>query len=466
MFCKKIGLILLFLILLSNFVFSINENVILSTYLNEEIYMNQEHTKLFKINIENKVCSKKDTINVYYNITETHLFSLIKEDIFNREIGCSGYASTGEFIPVNSGNYTLCGKIINSTTNETEFSDNFACMNFSVKDTSSILCDISINITTNETLIFEKTQSIKFKTELNDKTFPFIIEYWIEDLFGNLVKNRYNTTNTNQKSWKTNIDEEDRILFIKANVYSSCNDTNLTNNFAEKMFFVTNLETESTISTTESDTNEESTIEIKKITPEKISFGEIVKVETEFYKSSTNKYSVSAYVKQGNKIISEKTKLHLKSKNTNYKITIPIQLDLNCDEKIDDGKAVVIVEGLGVKDEEKISISGVDKTYCKDYSKPETKTSQTEQISNSKSSSVKVEENNKIGSSSTDTNGNSITGNTISTKLNDKKKSIIDEIGGIVVYESSSEKAKKWIDHLLIIIFILLCFLLFCKKIY
>ena len=164
---------------------------------------------------------------------------MIKEDQFTKEIGCSGYASTGEFIPEEAGNYTICGMIINSTVNENGFDNGAVCSDFAVISTSSQRCDINLGINkTNQTIFYENGQTIKFALEINDKNFPFIIEYWIEDLFGSMVKDKFNTTNTNQKSWKTNIEEEDRVLLLKAAVYPACNDTHLADNAAELMFIV------------------------------------------------------------------------------------------------------------------------------------------------------------------------------------------------------------------------------------
>jgi len=42
------------------------------------------------------------------------------------------------------------------------------------------------------------------------------ITYWIEDLFGKIWKKAYTSTNNNKKSYTPKIDEEDRVLIIKA----------------------------------------------------------------------------------------------------------------------------------------------------------------------------------------------------------------------------------------------------------
>ena len=331
------------------------KNIILETYLDEIIYINTKYTQLFKIKIENKAnCSEKDTITVSYNITNSES---IKQDEFTKDIGCSGYASTGDFTPTMFGNYTLCGTIINSTVNETDFTDNSACMNFKVIDTSTMHCNITINITTNETKVYEEGQSIKFKMLLNDDTFPFVIEYWIEDFFGNIYKNPYNTTNTNQKSWKTNIEEQDRVLFIKSIVYPNCNDSNLLDNSAEKMFIVKSSSDDFT------DTGEDSILEIIDV-DEEVKFGDIADVKVRIYKGDTNKYSISLWVEDDGDKISETTKIHMYDKYSSYNGQLPIKIDPNCNEKLKDGKYDVIIKGLDEEDKEKIKIDGIKISEC------------------------------------------------------------------------------------------------------
>lgn len=109
----------------------ISENVKLSVYLESPALEGVEYDKLFKIEIENKEnCSIKDKVSVWYNITNST--TLIKSDGFTREVGCSGYANTGTWTPDTAGDFTICGFITNSTVNESDFTDNFACKNITV----------------------------------------------------------------------------------------------------------------------------------------------------------------------------------------------------------------------------------------------------------------------------------------------------------------------------------------------
>ncbi|MDP3698901.1 MAG: hypothetical protein Q8R47_04900, partial [Nanoarchaeota archaeon] len=353
----------------------------LTPNVDKTLYLNTKYTSLFKLEITSKKpCSPKDTVSVFYNISKDN--ALIKEDSFSKEMGCTTSASTGEFIPAEVGNYTLCGMISNSSVMGDYSSSPLSCTEFEVIDTSEISCDIRLQLNTNETIFYENSQSIEFKPELSDRSFPFVIEYWIEDLFGNMVKPKLNTTNTNEKSWKTNIKEQDRVLFLKAIVYPDCDDLDLSSNAAEEMFIVTKNET--TLSASEEVTTKDSSIEIIKITPEKVSFGESLNAEIEIYKGDTGKYSVSLWVEKDGKVISEKTKIHLKEKDTQYRFTVPVLLEPNCKEKIKEGDAQLMIEGLGLQEEKEFVIDGLNNELCPEKEegseKSEKKSTKTEKV--------------------------------------------------------------------------------------
>jgi hypothetical protein len=114
------------------------QNVKLSVYLPETVVVGVLYSNLFYIKIEEKNCSLKDFVTVRYNITDRN-GSLIKDGNFTREVSCDAYADTGEWLPDVAGEYSICGEIVNSTVNEVDFSDNFACKNVSVVEVVSIL---------------------------------------------------------------------------------------------------------------------------------------------------------------------------------------------------------------------------------------------------------------------------------------------------------------------------------------
>ncbi len=430
--------------------------ITLTANIDKTIYPHTEYTSLFKLEITGKKpCSPKDTVSVFYNISKDN--SLIKEDSFNKEIGCTSSASTGEFTATEIGNYTLCGTITNSSVIG-NYSSPLSCTEFEVIGASEISCDISLQIKTNEIIFYENGQSIEFKPELNNKSFPFVIEYWIEDLFGNIVKPKINTTNTNEKSWKTNIEEQDRVLFVKAMIYPSCNDLDFSNNLVEKMFIVTKNETITASTVSEEISIKNSSIEIIKINPEKALFGEAVNVEVEIYKGITDKYSVSVWAEKSGKVISEKTKVHLKNKNTQYKLTLPLLIDSNCNEKIKEGDADVVVDGLGIQEKKEFTLEGINKELCpekeiikKDEPKKE-KPAKTEE----------TKKQTKITNQSLSLLSPSEQSQPLFTTEKVQKKEI-PGYQGLVIYESVSEKSKNLISWVLFVAFGLLSLVLILK---
>ncbi|MEK6905911.1 MAG: hypothetical protein AABX24_05920 [Nanoarchaeota archaeon] len=114
-----------------------------------------------------------------------------------------------------------------------------------------------------------------------------------------------------------------------------------------------------------------STLNITEVSPETVSFGEVLNAEIEMYKGATDKYSVSLWAEKSGKIISEKTKVHLKNKNTLYKFTLPVQIEPNCDETTKEGTAQLIVEGLGLHAEKEFTLEGINEDLCQDKNSAE-----------------------------------------------------------------------------------------------
>jgi len=332
----------------------------LTVKLSNISYILQEYTQLFNIKILNKDCGIKDNVTVFYNISKNN--NLIKQEHFSREVGCSAYANTGSITFNHSGNYTICGLITDSTINDTNKNNDFACKNIRVIDTRTIQCNISINITTDKNFYLDN-ESIKFHNNLNDKTFPYIIEYWVEDLFGNIYKKKYNTTNTNQKSYSPKISEQDLVLLIKNHVYALCNDSNISDNYAENMIIVKN--TNPQFLSTEGN----SSLEITKIydlgSDKKAKFGQTIRVKVDIYKGDTTKTSISIRIEDnnGNKL-SKETKTNAYQKYMNYILTLPVQIKPNCGYDYEDGTYKLIIEGLGEMDSENIEIEGITKDLC------------------------------------------------------------------------------------------------------
>jgi len=136
---------------------------------------------------------------------------------------------------------------LNVTLNETF--NNTA--NTTINNTQNITINITINTTQNNTMhscnisiwieteknIYENKETVAFYNKLSNKSIDFEIEYWIEDAFGNVIKKKTVTQNTDKKSYTPDIEEHDLGLVIKSRLNAtSC--SNVQQNDAEKAIIV------------------------------------------------------------------------------------------------------------------------------------------------------------------------------------------------------------------------------------
>ena len=68
----------------------------------------------------------------------------------------------------------------------------------------------------NTTKSIYEDEAIKFKHIVNSSSSDFSIIYWVEDLFGEVVKDKYETKTLTQKSFTPNPDERDTTYIIKS----------------------------------------------------------------------------------------------------------------------------------------------------------------------------------------------------------------------------------------------------------
>ncbi len=113
-------------------------------------------------------------------------------------------------------NETETNETGNTTINDTQGNQTNQT---NVTNENTCIAEISIN-TTKEIYVEEK---IKFKHIINSSE-DFSIIYWIEDLFGNVVKDEYETETLTYKSYTPHPEEDDRVFVIKS-VLKGCKET-------------------------------------------------------------------------------------------------------------------------------------------------------------------------------------------------------------------------------------------------
>jgi len=319
------------------------------------LFNNLNYTSLFKIRIKNKEnCSDKENITIEYDIYDVWNEEYIKEANFTIPVGCTKTSGTGNIYFEDTGEYTICGYVLN----ETNITD---CLDIEVLDTSTIPCNLSLEID-NSKEIYELPEKIKFKPLLSDKTYPYKIDYWFEDLFGNMIRKKITTLNTNRKSWKPKIDESDKVFLIKTNLsFISCNDTNSTDNSAEQIVIVKDPDYSENLPENESYVK---IVDISLGSDNKAKFGEAVDVKVNIYRGDTSKYSISLWAEGISKISSKTTKIHTLTRFINYTFTVPVQLKPNCNEKYDDGNYNIKLEGLDSSDSASIKVEGLTSSLC------------------------------------------------------------------------------------------------------
>lgn len=97
----------------------------------------------------------------------------------------------------------------------------------------------------------------------------------------------------------------------------------------------------------------------------KAKFGDGFLVKVSVLKGDTSKYSVNLYAQDKEKnIISKKTKFNVYKKNSEYTLSLPIQLIPNCKNKYKNGDYEMVLEGLDSSDSKDFSIEGINGDLC------------------------------------------------------------------------------------------------------
>ncbi|MBI4149003.1 lamin tail domain-containing protein [Candidatus Woesearchaeota archaeon] len=329
----------------------------LSVALDPIVHLFVNYTSLFKITNLDHQTGIDDSINatVFYNVSRnnTLIFTSTFEVV---DLNSFKTARTGSILLNETGNYTLCGEILNTTVSNYNRSNDFACGSIQALDTSSVPCNVSLNILVSST-VANNSETMHFSPTITNESFPYTIEYWIEDLFGRVAKSKVNTSNTNQKSWTPQITESDRVFFIKGRIVSLfCNDTSLGDNTASQLLVVQGAQ------------KENSTLVIDTIytgSDNRVKYGEILRVRSQIYKGDESKNAVEAWVEQQGKRISRITSAALYTDFSAYDLTFAIPLEPNCNAEFPDGTAEVVISGFGITERAPVSVSGVSTSTCK-----------------------------------------------------------------------------------------------------
>ncbi|MFH1630942.1 MAG: hypothetical protein ABIA21_01830 [Candidatus Aenigmatarchaeota archaeon] len=237
------------------------------------------------------------------------------------------------------------------------------------------LCNISVVIDSDDIYDIMNSSSIKYRINISDYGYHgfkhnISVYYWIEDLFGNIVRDLY-VSNVSlddgislSRSWTPDDMIGTEAYIIKVNITASCNDSSLDDNQVYEIFTVKGFPPFSGIS--ESSIN---MTDISQGSDGSTKWGERFDVSVSIHRGNISKYAVYFYVKdpEGTKV-SEESVIHMKKKNSDGVFRVPVQLKTYCKGEHPDGDYNLIIEGLGIIQISSIKISGYNSNTCKSVS--------------------------------------------------------------------------------------------------
>lgn len=346
----------------------INPDAVISISIANVTVLNNSYTSLFSIEIKNKEdCSIEDNVTVNYNIT--NVTGLVKNETFTRSVGCSATANTGSWTPGTIGNFTLCGRITQTTINETNLTNNEVCSIVSVIDTSAIICNLSLSISGQSAINAEVTSSFSLvltDSLCNQTAHPVEVFYYIEDLFGNIAKIPQTIeplisgcSKSSSFEWTPSILSGSEAYHVKANITNSfCNDLSADNNSAFMLIAVKGTTPPNNSSINITGINIGSDNEIK--------YGESGETSITVYRGNTSQNAVNVFVQNSDETkLSETTNFNLNTRFATYSLNVPIQMKPNCDSSLADGSHTLVVTGLGITETRTISVKGISSSTCK-----------------------------------------------------------------------------------------------------
>lgn len=168
----------------------------------------------------------------------------------------------------------------------------------------------------------------------------YTIEYRIEDVSGNIVKSRMNTTQS--------------VVCSK----SVAREWTPSAAGAYMIIAESDCSASSAVFGVKGDATPENSY-IKIISHDvSAKFGDAFPVELEIYRGSTNKYAIEIWIEYDGTKSSQVATLHAKNKFSLYHLMIPLQLKVNCDSHLKDGLHSLIVSGLDQQINSSLFVSG------------------------------------------------------------------------------------------------------------
>lgn len=378
---------------LSNYT-HVHDTANLTFLVDPKLYTKTSYGALFKI--ENLLYpAQKTDVELNYLVFEAddyannpELFALqnliINQTLIIKDINKYKSSGTGELYFDIPGDYVLCASLNTSSSFASpEYGImqislvSYSCKNLSVLDISILDCDDSLTLSLtgqdikeaipidnssepiipskiSEPIIYSLNESLKFELETNSTT-PHTIEFWITDVFGNVIREPLNSTSL-RKQFTPKFDELMNLYFVNALLHNQCNDSDISNNYIQREFIFVNNQTP--------DTKPHLDLTFASNTTD-IFFGDSLRIKIRFNKGDSAKNLIEAFVADADgKKLSETTKVSDFGASFERELSFYVDLNRECSSK---PPFSLVVQGFDMRDSTLISIN------CKEPAQPDLK---------------------------------------------------------------------------------------------
>jgi len=283
------------------------------------LYQHVPYLNLFRVENELYTSGLSGRINatILYNVTKDG--SLLLIDSFEVSVNSYKTAGTGRIQLNETGNYTLCGRIVRSNVSDENNMNDKICHNFTILNPLTQQCNVSLTLEIeNQALYYREGGKIRFRNELNrhnNTDFPFEIIYTVETLDGKIVRNT-STSNENLKSYTPKTKEKVELFLLKNHLsFLACNNSN---QHLSNEYLIVLLGEDIT------EYKNESFVEILEIT-KPLDVTKANHIPIKIYKGETGKYSVKLWAEdEKGKKVAETISFKAKKKLTTYELSLPL----------------------------------------------------------------------------------------------------------------------------------------------
>ncbi len=308
--------------------------------IESELKTLQEYDSLVSIYNNDHVTGRTDSLDIKLNFNLSFNGVLKKDFDVLRTINRQASSNTGSLFFNQNGSYELCVYAEPLNFVDYNLSNNFACISLKVSGPEKLkkdFCSCNLSLSLNHKIITEGSQNININYCRNDSTtFKHTVFYWIENLKGEIVRNKVSTTNPSTKTYTPPLIKEQKGYVVKAKV-PSCN-------LSTKEIFLTYKES-----------SQNPFLEIH--VPLESKSDNFINLGLEGFKGDTNKRVLDIWLEQKNERKSQIHKVYVNNKNSPFNLAIPFHIPFS----EEGGMHTLKVEGLDLEAEERIYIRPSEK---------------------------------------------------------------------------------------------------------